>query len=47
MAGGLPRLRFVDALAEVVGMGDVDDMPKVLQRAEAAGKKLGAALSRR
>ena len=33
MAGGLPRLRFVDALAEVVGMGDVDDMLEVIQRA--------------
>jgi hypothetical protein len=41
------RLHLVDELAEVVGMGDVDDMPEVLQRAEATGKKLGAALSRK
>jgi len=41
------RLRLVDELAEVVGMGDVGDMLEVIQRAEAAGKKLGAALSRR
>jgi hypothetical protein len=37
-------LDLIEALAEIVGMGDVDDMPEVLKRAEAAGKKLGKVL---
>lgn len=37
-------LELVAQLAEPVGMGDVDEMPEVLQRATAAGKKLGQAL---
>jgi hypothetical protein len=36
---------MIDTLAEVVGMDDVNDMPEVIKRAEAAGKKLGEALS--
>jgi multimeric flavodoxin WrbA len=39
------RLDMIDTLAEVVGMDDVDDMPEVIRRAEAAGKKLGKALN--
>jgi multimeric flavodoxin WrbA len=38
------RLDLIETLAEVVGMDDVDDMPEVLKRAEAAGKKLGKVL---
>ena len=37
------RLDLIDALAEIVGMNDVDDMPEVLRRAEIAGEKLGQA----
>ena len=40
------RLDLIEALAEIVGMGDVDDMPEVLKRAESAGKKLGKALKK-
>ena len=40
------RLDLIEALAEVVGMDDVDDMPEVLKRAEAAGKKLGKVLKK-
>ena len=40
------RLDLIEALAEVVGMDDVDDMPEVLKRAEAAGEKLGNALKK-
>ena len=38
------KMNVVERLAEPVRMNDVDDMPEVLQRAEAAGRKLGAAL---
>lgn len=38
------RMRIVDRVAEVVGMGDVDEMPECLERARAAGEKLAAAL---
>ena len=41
------RLDLIEALAEVVGMDDVDAMPEVLKRAEAAGKKLGKALKKK
>ena len=37
-------MNIVAKLAEVVRMGDVDDLPEALQRAEEAGKKLGKAL---
>jgi multimeric flavodoxin WrbA len=37
-------LELVAQLAEPVGMGDVDEMPEVIQRAVDAGKKLGEAL---
>jgi multimeric flavodoxin WrbA len=37
-------LELVAQLAEPIGMGDVDDMPEVIQRAVDAGKKLGEAL---
>jgi hypothetical protein len=37
-------LELVAQLAEPVGMGDVDEMPEVIQRAIDAGKKLGQAL---
>ena len=40
------KMHLVAELAEVVGMGDVDDMPEVLKRADEAGKKLGQALGR-
>ena len=39
------RLRLVATIGEVVGMNDIDDMPEVIKRAEAAGKKLGEALA--
>ncbi len=42
--GDIHRLNVVECLAEIVGMNDVDDMPEVLERAEAAGRKLAAAL---
>lgn len=42
--GGSHRLDLVAQIAEAIGMGDVDDMPEVIGRAEAAGKKLGDAL---
>jgi len=42
--GDCSQMNIVAQLPEVVGVGDVDDMPEVLQRAEAAGKSLGAAL---
>jgi multimeric flavodoxin WrbA len=38
------KMKIVAQLPEVVGVNDVDDMPDVLKRAEAAGKALGAAL---
>jgi multimeric flavodoxin WrbA len=38
------KMNVVAELPEVVGINDVDDMPEVLQRAEKAGQKLGAAL---
>jgi multimeric flavodoxin WrbA len=37
-------LELVAQLAEPVGMGDVDEMPEVIQRAVDAGKKLGEML---
>jgi multimeric flavodoxin WrbA len=42
--GGSHRLNLVDKIAEAIAMNDVDDMPEVIARAEAAGKKLGDAL---
>ena len=39
------KINIVAELAEVVGMNDVDDMPEVISRAEAAGKKLGQAVT--
>jgi len=45
--GDSQRLNLVDRIAEVIGMNDVDDMPEVMQRAEAAGRKLGAALQKK
>jgi multimeric flavodoxin WrbA len=42
--GGSHRLNLVDKIAEAIAMNDVDDMPEVIRRAEAAGKKLGDAL---
>jgi multimeric flavodoxin WrbA len=42
--GECHRLNVVAKLAEPVGMGDVNDMPEVLARAAAAGKRLAAAL---
>lgn len=42
--GDIHRMNIVAKLAEVVRMGDVDDLPEALQRAEEAGKKLGKAL---
>jgi hypothetical protein len=41
------RLDLIEALAEIVGMDDVEDMPEVLKRAESAGKKLGKALKKK
>ena len=38
------RVNIVAKVAEAIGMNDVDDMPEVLARAEAAGKKLVDAL---
>lgn len=38
------RVELVAKVAEPVGMNDVDDMPEVLARAEAAGRALGDAL---
>jgi multimeric flavodoxin WrbA len=38
------KMNVVAALAEPVGMNDVDDLPEVIKRAEDAGRKLGAAL---
>ena len=45
--GGSHRLNLVDTVAEAIGMNDVDDMPEVIARAEAAGKKLGDALRKK
>jgi len=42
--GTSQRVNLVAKIAEAVGMNDVDDMPEVMKRAEAAGKKLGDAL---
>ena len=42
--GTSQRLNLVAKIAEAIGMNDVDDMPEVINRAEAAGKKLGEAL---
>jgi len=44
--GDSHRLNLVAKIAEAIGMGDVDDMSEVLQRAEEAGKKLGEALKK-
>lgn len=38
------KMKVVAELAEVVAMNDVDDLPEVLQRADEAGRALGAAL---
>jgi multimeric flavodoxin WrbA len=45
--GTSQRVNLVETIAEAVGMSDVDDMPEVIQRAEAAGKKLGDALRKK
>jgi multimeric flavodoxin WrbA len=45
--GTSQQVILVDKVAEVIGMSDVDDMPEVLKRAEAAGKKLGDALRKK
>jgi multimeric flavodoxin WrbA len=45
--GTSQRLNLVDKIAEAIGMNDVDDMPEVIKRAEAAGKKLGDALRKK
>ncbi len=45
--GGSHRLNLVARIAEAIGMGDVDDMPEVLERAGNAGKKLGNALRKK
>ena len=42
--GDIHQTELVAQLAAVVKMGDVDEMPDVLQRAREAGEKLGAAL---
>lgn len=44
--GDSHRMNIVGALAEPIGMNDVADMPEVMKRAEAAGKKLGSALEK-
>jgi hypothetical protein len=38
------QMNIVGELAEVVGMGDVDDMPDLMGRAEEAGKRIAEAL---
>lgn len=38
------RMNVVGELAEIVGMGDVDDMPEIIKRAENMGKTLASAL---
>jgi len=38
------KTALVEQLAEPMGMGDVDEMPEVIQRAIDAGKKLGQVL---
>ncbi len=38
------QMNIVGELAEVVGMGDVDDMPDLMGRVEEAGKKIAEAL---
>jgi multimeric flavodoxin WrbA len=45
--GGSHRLELVGKIAEAIGMNDVDDMPEVIGRAEAVGKKLGDALRKK
>jgi multimeric flavodoxin WrbA len=45
--GGSQRLDLVAKIAEAIGMNDVDDMPEVIKRAEAAGNKLGDALRKK
>ncbi len=45
--GGSHRLEIVAKIAEAIGMNDVDDMPEVISRARAAGKKLGDALRKK
>ena len=45
--GGSHRLNLVDKVAEAIAMNDVDDLPEVIKRAEAAGKKLGDALRKK
>lgn len=44
--GDSHRMNIIGALAEPIGMNDVADMPEVMKRAEAAGKKLGSALEK-
>ena len=41
------KMKIVDEIAEPVGMGDVSDMPEVMQKAEKAGKKLGEILRKK
>ncbi|RMF96336.1 MAG: NADPH-dependent oxidoreductase [Candidatus Schekmanbacteria bacterium] len=38
------KMNIIGELAEIVGMGDVNEMPEVIKRAEEMGKKLGNAL---
>jgi multimeric flavodoxin WrbA len=38
------KMNIIEKLAEPVKMDDVDDLPEVMGRAEAAGKKLGEAM---
>jgi multimeric flavodoxin WrbA len=45
--GGSHRLELVGKIAEAIGMNDVDDMPEVIARAEAVGKKLGDAIRKK
>jgi len=39
------RMKVIALLPEVVGINNIDDMPDVIARAEAAGKKLGKELT--
>jgi len=41
------RMKVIDQLPLAVGMGDVDDMPEMIKRAQDAGKKLGDALRKK
>jgi len=38
------KMNVVGELAEIVGMGDIDEMPEVIKRAEEMGKKLAKSL---